>query len=401
MPFYPSIRKMPLDMKTRTLGGLARLREQLDEEIPNRKVTETLLLGTWNIRNFDDDRFNNGHRTTEDFFYIAEIISRFDIIAVQELCEDIAPLDKVMKLLGRNYRYIVSDVTEGRPGNKERLAFIYDEDKVSFRGMTGELVLPDKMQIIDGEGDKEKRRQFSRTPFMAAFQSGWFKFILTTVHIYFWENSGPKYERRVKEIRTVAKFLSKRADRDVNKKELGSHILVGDFNIKREGSPGDEALEEEGFTIFRNREGTNKDQNRFYDQISFKSKENQVQLATDGSHGVLQFFDSIYRATDFDSYRIELLKSVRVKIKDFKREKKSAEERKARARTEETKSKAEEKIQKKLDEIAEWTQLLTNDDKLKKYYLSTWRTFRASDHLPLWVELKIDFSDEYLKNLTD
>lgn len=401
MPFYKSIRRMSPDMRRRTLSGLERLRKQLDTEIPERKVTETLLLGTWNIRNFDDDRFNNGHRTAEDFFYLAEIISRFDIIAVQELCEDLSPLDRVMGILGRNYRYIVSDVTEGRPGNMERLALIYDTDKVNFRGVTGELVLPDKMQIIDGDKDEGKRRQFSRTPFMAAFQSGWFKFVITTVHIYFGANSGPKYTRRVKEIRAVAKFLAKRADRDVNRKEIGSHVLVGDFNIKREGSDGDEALAEEGFTVFRNREGSSKGQTKFYDQISFKQKKDQVQLAEDGSHGVLRFFKSIYRPRDFADYREELLESVRDKLQDFERKKASAERRLARATTDTARTNAEADIATQAGQITDWTQLLTDDDKLKKYYLSEWRTFRASNHLPLWVELKIDFSGESLKRLAN
>lgn len=401
MPFYPPIRRMPSRVKERTIAGLARLRKQLDKEIPERTVTETLLLGTWNLRNFDDDRFNNGHRTLEDFYYIAEIISRFDIIAIQELCEDLTPLDKLMDLLGRNYRYIVSDVTEGRAGNSERLAFIYDEDKVNFRGVTGELVLPDKMQIIDGEGEDAKRRQFSRTPFMAAFQSGWFKFVFTTVHIYFGKDSGPKYDRRVKEIRSVAKFLSKRADRDVNRKDLGSHILVGDFNIKREGSEGDEALIEEGFTVFRNREGSNKDQTKFYDQISFKSKAQRVQLAEEESHGVFQFFKSVYRPRDFPIYRDELLGSVNRKLKEFKRKKKSAERSLARATTDATKVRVQAAIDTQNEQIAKWSACLADDVKLKKYYLSDWRTFRASDHLPLWVELKIDFSDQYLETLAD
>jgi hypothetical protein len=26
-----------------------------------------------------------------------------------------------------------------------------------------------------------------------------------------------------------------------------------------------------------------------------------------------------------------------------------------------------------------------------------WRTFQMSDHLPMWVEIKIDYSTEYLK----
>ena len=401
MPFYPSIRRMSDDMRKRTLAGLTRLRKQLAKELPRRKVTDSLLLGTWNLRNFDDNRFFHGKRTAEDNYYIAEILSRFDIVAVQEICEDLGPLDKVMDILGRNYRYIISDLTEGRGGNTERLAFIYDEDKVRFRGVIGELVLPDKLQIIDGEGDDAKRRQFSRTPFMCAFQSGWFKFVFTTVHIYFGSHSGPKYKRRVKEIHSVAKFLSKRADRDINKKELGSHILVGDFNIKFEGSDGDEALTAEGFEVFRNRKGSNKDQTKFYDQISFKSKKDRVQLAKDDAHGVLQFFNSIYRPRDFDTYREQLLQTVRDKLKRFEREKKSAEGRLARATTDKAKSNAEKDVLKKINQIAEWTNKLTDNVELKKYYLKEWRTFRASDHLPLWVELQIDFSVEYLKNLSD
>ena len=33
----------------------------------------------------------------------------------------------------------------------------------------------------------------------------------------------------------------------------------------------------------------------------------------------------------------------------------------------------------------------------EEYFTGTWRTHQMSDHLPLWVELKIDFSDQYLK----
>ena len=33
----------------------------------------------------------------------------------------------------------------------------------------------------------------------------------------------------------------------------------------------------------------------------------------------------------------------------------------------------------------------------EQYFSGRWRTFEMSDHLPFWVELKIDFSDQYLK----
>jgi hypothetical protein len=33
------------------------------------------------------------------------------------------------------------------------------------------------------------------------------------------------------------------------------------------------------------------------------------------------------------------------------------------------------------------------------YYKSYWRTFQMSDHLPMWVDLQIDYSQEYLNGL--
>jgi hypothetical protein len=40
-----------------------------------------------------------------------------------------------------------------------------------------------------------------------------------------------------------------------------------------------------------------------------------------------------------------------------------------------------------------------SDKQIETYYQSKWRTFQMSDHYPLWVELKIDFSDQFLKGL--
>lgn len=37
-------------------------------------------------------------------------------------------------------------------------------------------------------------------------------------------------------------------------------------------------------------------------------------------------------------------------------------------------------------------------DKKTRYYKTYWLTHQMSDHLPMWVELKIDFSRGYLNN---
>ena len=156
--YYPPLKKESKKNRTRIINGLQRLRLQLkDENFPTKKTSDSLILGTWNIRNFDDDRFNYGPRTTESMYYIAEIISKFDVIAVQEVCEDLWPLNSLMRILSKEYEYIVTDVTHSSlGGNKERLGFIYDKNKVSFKGVAGEIHRSSQ-EIVDLQG--VRRRQ--------------------------------------------------------------------------------------------------------------------------------------------------------------------------------------------------------------------------------------------------
>ena len=383
MPYYPPLKEESSRDRKRTVAGLKRLRKQFKEvRFPNKKTSDSLILGTWNIRNFDDDRFNYGPRSTEALYYIAEIISKFDVLAIQEVCQDLRPLDRLINIAGREYDYILTDVTHsGLGGNKERLGFIFDRNKVNFKGIAGEIVLPDKMLISEVE---DKKRQFSRTPFGVMFQSGWFKFFFSTVHIYFGSNSpsSEKYARRVKEIDAVAAYLAKEA-----KANPANHILVGDFNIKKAGSAGYNALEKNGFTCVNNRLGSNRDQTKFYDQISFISKYNELQLMEEERDDrVFQFFDSVYRDKDFKSHKAYMTKRIKEKIANAS-EKLDGETRKT--------------YKKKLEsEIKKLNGYLASEEALEKYY-EEWRTFQMSDHLPLWVELKIDFTDGYLEYLED
>ena len=380
MPYYKPLKRVSASDRLRTIAGIQRLRKQFEtEDFPTKKTSESLILGTWNIRNFDDDRFNFGPRMTESYYYLAEIISRFDVIAIQEVCIDLWPLDKLMSILGREYDYIVTDVTHSSlGGNSERLGFIYDKNKVHFSGVAGEIVLPDKMLINDGK----KNRQFSRTPFGVGFQSGWFKFHFSTVHIYFGSNSGntPQYKRRVDEIKKVASYLSKEA-----KNSDANHILVGDFNIKAVGSDGFNALEKKGFTVLSNNIGSNKDQTKFYDQISFLSRKNELELFNPKRKDrVIQFFESIFREEDFELYKPVMITMIDEKLK-------KAEKEQIHGRLKVDRTKATSQI-KSLNKAKE------NTVNLKKYY-EKWKTFQASDHLPLWVEIKIDFSNDYLEYL--
>lgn len=74
MPFYSKIDTKTPDA-SRTIEGLLRLKQKLSAEIPPKKLDESLILATWNLREFGGNKY--GGREPEPLFYIAEILSRF------------------------------------------------------------------------------------------------------------------------------------------------------------------------------------------------------------------------------------------------------------------------------------------------------------------------------------
>ena len=179
MPFYSDLRRMSRSDRLRTIAGIERLRAQKGKAIPPRTLKDTLLLATWNIRDFgnedkrakEDGRDQPGPRLQESYYYIAEVISAFDIVAIQEV-NTIEALERVMNILGPSWEYMTTDINPTKAGNHEHMTFVYDTRKVSFEHMAGQIVT-------------NKQQQFVRTPYYAAFQSGWFRFSLCTVHILY------------------------------------------------------------------------------------------------------------------------------------------------------------------------------------------------------------------------
>jgi endonuclease/exonuclease/phosphatase family metal-dependent hydrolase len=356
MPHYWQIRRYTEAERRRVLRRLLDLRRALDASVAVARP-DTLLLATWNIRDFDSNKFRHGPRLPESFHYIAEVIARFDLVAVQEVNRDLGPLRRLMSLLGEDWSYMVTSVTEGVGGNEERMAFLFNTKRVRFTNLAGQIVLPKTQLVISGEGDSQAGLQFARAPYIASFQAGWFKFNLCTVHIYFGSESGAALDRRIDEIRKIASHFT-----SLQKKEAADYILLGDFNVVSPQHKTMEALRRRGFTIPHALEGftTNLGKNKFYDQIAFMQHRKQLEF---GSAGAFDFRDAVFSDADFDEY-FDLMPPEK---RDFV----GAGSRR-RLRTE---------------------------DEQRAYYSRQWITWQMSDHLLLWVELKVDFTNDYLASL--
>lgn len=346
MPFYRALDPKNDDDK-RTVERLLLLRKQL-EEIPERSQKDTLLLATWNIRDFDTEDY--GKRLDESIYYMAEIIDRFDLVAIQEVNKDLTGLKRLMNILGGYWDAIFTDTTLGPRGNQERMAFLYDKRKVNFGGLAGELVLPEDKE------EELKITQLARTPFICGFTSGWSKFMLATVHIYYGPQEAEPPER-IEEIRQVSQRLKERTeDEDAWARNL---ILLGDFNIYKPENKTFQEIVKAGFQIPEELQKlpANVKQDRHYDQIAFMTRKDSLEWT--GKAGVFNYYKTVFRDTPED-------KAIYMKhMTEYEKTKEG------KPRTEESKA---------------------------TYYQTYWRTHQMSDHLPMWVELKIDYSDEYLSS---
>lgn len=256
---------------------LALLDAALDERLPPRVLDRSLLIGTWNVRHFgglterwESTGEDSPKRDLQSILTIAEVIRRFDVVALQEVRGDLKALRHTMKVLGDDWGLVLSDVTRGDPGNDERLGFLYDRRTVQPSGLVGELVVPEMERHHIRED--ALGRQFARTPYAVAFRSGGETFILVTLHVLY----GASATERVPELRAIAEWLDGWA-RDVN---AWDHNLValGDFNIDRRGDERYEAFTSTGLTVpddlhavprtlWSDREHPHLE--RFYDQIAW------------------------------------------------------------------------------------------------------------------------------------
>lgn len=348
MPYYKGVIDGLIESGNKAEAGrvadtLLRLRTQLKNKIPERNVSNSILLATWNIREFGRNE-KRGKRLPESLLYIAEIISRFDLIAIQEVNENLEDLQTLMKLLGSWWEYMFTDVTIGPSGNYERIAYVYDGRKVKFDHLAGELALPPK---------KGPRRQPARSPFICSFRTGWRRISLCSVHIYY-GTSKPNDEVRVEEIRSIAEELAKRNDKRQSAAdgEPDNVILLGDFNIfNKDGDQTSQALTDNHFVVpksMRELPPTNLGGDKYFDQIAFHDPGGHLQSS---KAGVFDFSQILYKANETESFMSAMTRSAGDKVPE---------------------------------------------GASRDAYYKEWRTFQISDHLPLWLELKTDFSSAYL-----
>ncbi len=253
-------------------------------QIPAR-TNDRLVVATWNLTNLGLQ-----NRRPDDYRLMAEILSWFDLAAVQEIGDDLRGLRAILEALP-GYRALVSDPG----GNHERLGFLYDPAKVELLELVGEVAVPPadhrhiRLRNVSGAFTG-----FDRNPYLAAFLSGGFSFVAVSVHLYFGGTSWRHVDRRSLEAYAVARWADLRHGSDFAYDH--NIIVLGDFNLPKR-DPGDgvfRALTRRGLSLPEHgtQLGSNLASDCDYDQIAFFPGPAAQRL--EGS-GVFDFDGAVFR----------------------------------------------------------------------------------------------------------
>jgi endonuclease/exonuclease/phosphatase family metal-dependent hydrolase len=226
------------------------------------KANGRLLLATWNIANLGAQ-----DRNPEDYQLLAEMISWFDLIAIQEVNDDLRGIRAVAANLP-GYQMLFSDTA----GNRERLAYLYDASKITVREKVGEIAIePSSKRYIKFKGVQQTFDGFDRNPYVASFRVESLEVVLVNVHLYFGSDSTRDKNRRSLEAYAVGRWADLRTRSDYAYSK--NIIALGDFNLPKPvpGDPIYDALTSRGLTIPEHSSGLggNFTNDKFYDQIAF------------------------------------------------------------------------------------------------------------------------------------
>lgn len=227
----PSFPKPSFSFRYRTDVEVRRLREHRDTA-PGRAIPSPadnrVRIATWNIANLGHQQ-----RREKDYRLLAEVISWFDIVAVQETKGKLEGLRGIQRELPGEWSVLLSDTG----GNDERMVFLYNSVKVRRLEKIGEIAVPPKdARFIKLPGINRKFPGFDRNPYLAAFASGSLTFVLVNVHLYFGSSARADVERRALEAYATARWADLR--RNSSSAYATDIIALGDFNLPKV-EPGD------------------------------------------------------------------------------------------------------------------------------------------------------------------
>ena len=227
------------------------------------KASDRLLLATWNIANLGVQQ-----RIDADYRLIAEMAGWFDMIAVQEVNDNLSGILAIKEALPARYSLLFSDAS----GNLERQAFLYDTSKIGLLEEVGRLSIPpSQLAEIKVAGTTTPFPGFDRGPYLGTFETAAFRFQVVSVHLFYGSTAQADIDRRTLETYAVAWWADRR--RRGKNTYVTDIIPLGDFNLPKvdPADPIFKALTARGLVVPPHTSliGSAIASDSYYDQIAF------------------------------------------------------------------------------------------------------------------------------------
>jgi endonuclease/exonuclease/phosphatase family metal-dependent hydrolase len=271
----PHGREKPKFTYTLTTERQALLNTKRERHVPD-KAKKKLLAATWNLTNFGVQK-----RSNDDLALMAEVISWFDLVAIQEIADDLKHLRLLMNNLPSTYKVIISDIG----GNDERAGFLYDSAKVERLELAAEVaVSPSDLRYIRMREVSGSFQGFDRNPYVVAFRACALEFTAVSVHLFFGSDTYYDEDRRALEAYALARWADQRH------KAPGAYsqniLVMGDFNlpIRAESSHVYRALRANRLILPKHSTamGSSLAGDKDYDQVAFQAGGMQDSYANSG-----------------------------------------------------------------------------------------------------------------------
>ena len=287
--------------KAFTSKDWAKIRKTLEADpvrfgLPER-VYGSVVLGSFNIRKLG----SSSARNSDTWDFLANVCRHFDLLAVQEIQDELSGLRELKKRMGQEFGLIVSDKTgafPGEPGLSERLGFIfnwsivrrteiatditYDRSKVlnTIYGNNDEIQHAFAKYDNDKAKYKKKMKEyrngtrkrkpsapfirwptfisFIRSPFCVSFEvtghpgTKSYQFMAINAHLYY----GKTMADRRQEFDAVMDWIRGRA-KENDKAYYPNFVLLGDMNLDFDDPVRDRERIKEHLKTFNDASGEN------------------------------------------------------------------------------------------------------------------------------------------------
>ena len=232
-----------------------------------QRVYGSAVLASFNIRKLGQRK----KRSLKTWKFLADVCRHFDLLAVQEIMDDLEGFNYLLELMGPDFDAIVSDRTGVFPGERgmgERLGFIYNTNivrrgnivsDISFdrskllktvidnHDLLREELLP-YLNYLDAHKEWKQRQHgkepqppkvqipifltFIRQPFIASFEipghpgSQPYKLMAINAHLYF----GKSITDRRQEFDALMEWITQRVQ-ETGDTAFPNFVLLGDLNL--------------------------------------------------------------------------------------------------------------------------------------------------------------------------